>query len=205
MLTFQRLAIPDVQLITPMIYTDERGFFMETYKKSVFAEHGINEEFVQRNQSSSKKYVLRGLHFQTGEYAQGKLVSCGRGEIFDVAVDIRAGSKTFGKYVSAILSDKNFQMLYIPAGFAHGFYTLSEEAEVVYLTSCEYKASAEAGIIWNDPTINISWSTATMYGCPTDNGGATTQSPILSEKDASYPQLLDSDVYKEYLLVLRKL
>jgi len=189
MLAFQRLEIPEVQLITPAVFSDERGYFKETYKKSEFIKNGIIEDFVQRNVSVSNKNVLRGLHFQTGDAAQGKLVNCFFGEILDVAVDIRAGSKSFGRYVSATLSESNHQLLYIPAGFAHGFLVLSPFATVEYLTTSEYKQSAEGGIVWNDATINIRWSADT---------------PLISSKDASYPTLLESDVYKQHLEFLGK-
>ena len=128
---FKRLEIPDVILITPKVFTDERGFFIETYQKDDFAKAGITGEFVQQNHSKSIKGVLRGLHYQKEPYAQAKLVRCIKGEIFDVAVDIRKNSPTFGKYVSVILSEENKKMLYIPRGFAHGFEVISDEAEVI--------------------------------------------------------------------------
>ncbi|MCW6161559.1 MAG: dTDP-4-dehydrorhamnose 3,5-epimerase [Candidatus Micrarchaeales archaeon] len=165
---FKRLEIPEVILITPKIFMDERGFFMETYQKEDFEKAGITGEFVQQNHSKSTKGVLRGLHYQKGPYAQAKLVRCIKGEIFDVAVDIRKNSPTFGKYVSAILSEDNKNMLYIPRGFAHGFEVLSEEAEVIYNVDNIYSKENEYGIIWNDPNIRIDW--------PIKN-------PILSNKD----------------------
>ncbi|MGC8730593.1 MAG: dTDP-4-dehydrorhamnose 3,5-epimerase, partial [Candidatus Micrarchaeia archaeon] len=127
---FKRLEIPEVILIVPKVFYDERGFFMETYKKEEFAKAGITCEFIQQNHSKSTKGILRGLHYQKEPYAQAKLVRCIKGEIFDVAVDIRKDSTTFGKYVSVVLSEENKNMLYIPRGFAHGFEVLSEEAEV---------------------------------------------------------------------------
>jgi dTDP-4-dehydrorhamnose 3,5-epimerase len=174
MFTFQKLELEGLFLIIPKVFSDDRGFFMESYKKSEFFANGITQEFCQDNHSRSKKYVLRGLHYQEGEYAQGKLVRCIKGEIFDVAVDIRRESETFGKWYGVSLSEENHYMLYMPVGFAHGFYTVSEEAEVLYKTTFEYVAEADRGIIWNDPSINIIWH---------------TERPILSLKDAKLPLL----------------
>ncbi len=168
---FRRLEIPDVILITPKVFTDERGFFMETYEKGDFAKEGINTEFVQQNHSKSVKGVLRGLHYQKEPYEQAKLVRCIKGEIFDVAVDIRKNSPAFGKYVSAVLSERNKDMIYIPRGFAHGFEVLSEEAEVMYSVDNIYSKESESGIIWNDNSIKIKW--------PIKN-------PCLSEKDKKW-------------------
>lgn len=163
-------------LIAPKIFKDIRGYFMESYKKSDFIQLGITSEFVQDNQSMSVKGVLRGLHYQCNEYAQAKLVRCIKGSIFDVAVDIRPGSDTFGKWYSVILSEENKYQLYIPEGFAHAYYTLSDHAEIIYKTSREYAPNADRGIIWNDPEINIKW--------PSDE-------PILSDKDTKHPLLKD--------------
>ena len=168
---FKRLEIPDVILITPKVFIDERGFFMETYQKGEFAKAGITGEFVQQNHSKSVKGVLRGLHYQKEPYAQAKLVRCIKGEIFDVAVDIRRESDTFGKYVSAMLSEENKNMLYIPRGFAHGFEVLSRKAEVVYNVDNIYSKNNESGIIWDDPHISIDW--------PIKN-------PVLSNKDRDW-------------------
>lgn len=168
---FKRLEIPDVILITPKVFIDERGFFMETYQKGEFAKAGITGEFVQQNHSKSVKGVLRGLHYQKEPYAQAKLVRCIKGEIFDVAVDIRRESDTFGKYVSAMLSEENKSMLYIPRGFAHGFEVLSRKAEVVYNVDNIYSKNNESGIIWDDPHISIDW--------PIKN-------PVLSNKDRDW-------------------
>ncbi|MCQ6254061.1 dTDP-4-dehydrorhamnose 3,5-epimerase [Methanocaldococcus sp.] len=176
---FRRLEIPEVILIEPIVFEDERGFFMETYKYSEFSKFGIKEIFVQDNHSKSKKGVLRGLHYQKNPNAQGKLVRCIRGEIFDVAVDIRKGSPTFGKWVGVILSEENKKMLYIPKGFAHGFCVLSEEAEVIYKCTAEYSPEDDRGIIWNDKDIGIDW--------PIKN-------PILSEKDKKHPPLREADI-----------
>lgn len=174
---FQRLEIPEVVLIEPRVFWDERGFFMETYKLSDFAAFGINEKFVQDNHSRSIRGVLRGLHYQNPPKAQGKLVRVLAGEIFDVAVDIRKGSPTYGKWVGIKLSAENKRMLYIPPGFAHGFCVLSDVAEVLYKTTAEYDPSCEAGIIWNDPDIGIDWPIKT---------------PIISPKDASWPNLANA-------------
>ena len=154
---FQRTKIPDVILIRPKVFEDERGFFMETYKRSDFKKAGVDVAFVQSNHSKSAKGVIRGIHFQRRPYAQSKLVRCIKGEIFDVAVDIRKDSEYFGKYVSAELSEENKHMLFIPKGFAHGFQVLSKEAEVEYLVDNEYAADFESGIIWNDKEINTKW------------------------------------------------
>ena len=171
---FVRLEIPDVILIKPKVFEDERGYFMETYKKSDFEKAGIKGDFVQDNHSRSRYGVLRGLHFQKEPYAQAKIVRCVKGVIYDVAVDLRRNSPTFGKYVSVILSEYNKYMLYIPRGFAHGFLVLSDVAEVVYKVDNEYAPEYEGGVIWNDPDLNIPW--------PIDN-------PILSEKDKKWPTL----------------
>lgn len=180
---FQRLEIPELILIKPVIFSDSRGFFMETYKFSDFAAFGIKERFVQDNHSRSLKGVLRGLHYQNPPKAQGKLVRVIHGEIFDVAVDIRKGSPTYGRWVGVVLSDENKLMLYIPPGFAHGFCVLSEEAEVIYKCTEEYDPLAEAGIIWNDPEIGIQW--------PIKN-------PVISDRDSRWPRLRDAVNYFVY-------
>ena len=176
---FTRLASPGVILVEPTVFLDERGFFMESYKCSEFAAFGIKERFVQDNHSRSTKGILRGLHYQNPPKAQGKLVRVVEGEIFDVAVDIGRDSQTYGKWVGKILSAENKRMLYIPPGFAHGFCVLSEVAEVLYKTTEEYAPEYDAGIIWNDPEINIDWP---------------IEHPILSKKDAALPTLREADV-----------
>ena len=166
---FKRLEIPDVILIEPKVFEDERGFFMETYKKEDFDEKvGIKGEFIQDNHSKSEYGVLRGLHFQKEPYAQTKIVRCVSGEIYDVAVDLRKNSPTFGRYVSVELSEENKFMVYVPKGFAHGFLVLSENAEVIYKVDNVYAPGYETGLIWNDEDIGIKW--------PVDN-------PIISQKD----------------------
>lgn len=172
---FRRLNINDVILISPKVFGDERGFFMETYQKSVFAENGIDVEFIQDNHSKSSKGVLRGLHYQKNPKAQAKLVRCTNGEILDVAVDIRKDSPTFGKWVAEILSEENKNMLFIPAGFAHGFVVLSDTAELIYKASNEYSPQNDRGIRWNDSDINVDWG--------------IEFEPLISEKDSKQPYL----------------
>ena len=154
---FQRLAIRDVILVEARSFQDDRGFFLETYKRSAFVENGIPDTFVQDNFSHSVRGVLRGLHYQRHPKAQGKLVGVVHGEVFDVAVDIRKGSPTFGQWVGVRLAADRHQMLYIPAGFAHGFCVLSEEADFFYLVTAEYAQELDSGILWNDPDIGIEW------------------------------------------------
>ncbi|CUS83950.1 dTDP-4-dehydrorhamnose 3,5-epimerase [Candidatus Kryptonium thompsonii] len=166
--------IPGLIIIEPVVFEDERGFFMETYSYKEFERVGISEKFVQDNHSKSKKGVLRGLHFQIEPFAQSKLVRCVKGEIFDVAVDIRPNSPTFKKWFGLILSEGNKRMLYIPKGFAHGFVVLSEVAEVEYKVDNFYSPEHERGIIWNDPEIGINWP---------------IEYPILSAKDRNLPRL----------------
>jgi dTDP-4-dehydrorhamnose 3,5-epimerase len=172
MFNFSNTELPGVILAIPKVFEDERGIFFEAYKRSDFFGNGIAVDFVQSNESFSKKDVLRGLHFQEGAAAQAKLVRCVNGEIFDVAVDIRKDSPTFLKWVSAVLSGENKHQLFIPTGFAHGFCVLSDTARVTYSCSSEYDPKAEKGIIWNDPDIGIRWP---------------VKVPILSPKDKEYP------------------
>ena len=173
---FDKTDIEDVLVITPKIFTDQRGNFFESYKRSEFKDNGLKEDFVQDNCSKSEKGVLRGLHYQIVPFIQGKLVRCIAGTIFDVAVDIRRGSATFGKWVGYELSAENNKMLYMPPGFAHGFQTLTDFAEVAYKITAEYDFKSERGLRWNDPQIGIKWPL-------TDN--------LLSDKDISLP-FLDS-------------
>lgn len=153
---FLRMDIPDVILIEPASYNDARGYFLEMFKYSTFGENGIDSRFHQDNLSFSKKGTLRGLHFQKHPYEQGKLVSTIMGSIFDVAVDLRKDSNTFGRYVSANLSEENHRLLWIPPGFAHGFMAL-ENSHVMYKVTSEYNAENDSGILWNDPDIGIKW------------------------------------------------
>ena len=153
---FERTKLPGVVIIQPQVFGDNRGYFMETYKKQSFAEVGIDKEFVQDNESSSIKGVLRGLHFQK-KHTQGKLVRVTYGEVFDVAVDIRPRSLTYGQWVGVTLTAEKKNMLYIPEGFAHGFLVLSDSAEFIYKCTDVYDPTSEGGVPWNDPTINIQW------------------------------------------------
>jgi dTDP-4-dehydrorhamnose 3,5-epimerase len=172
---FIKQEIEDVILVKPKVFGDNRGFFMESYKKSEFYENGIAVEFNQDNHSKSTAHVLRGLHYQAKPYGQAKLVRCSKGRIYDVAVDIRPNSKTFGKYVKVELSEDNKQMLFIPEGFAHGFVVLSDAAELLYKASGEYNPLADRGVLWNDKDINIDWE--------------IDFEPILSDKDKIQPKL----------------
>jgi dTDP-4-dehydrorhamnose 3,5-epimerase len=182
---FQRLKIPEVILIIPKIFIDDRGFFFESYKSSEFQDNGITENFVQDNHSKSSKGVLRGLHYQLPPFAQGKLVRCIKGEIFDVAVDIRRTSPFFGNWVGITLNQDNHQMLYIPPGFAHGFYTMENDTEIIYeiiyKVTAEYSEVCDRGILWCDNAINIKW--------PDDD-------VILSSKDEKLPELAQAEVFE---------
>ena len=153
---FIKLNIPDVILVEPASYIDPRGYFLEVFKSSSFSENGINLKFFQDNLSFSKRGTVRGLHFQKHPYEQGKLVSVITGSIFDVAVDLRIDSDTFGKYVSANLSEDNHRSLWIPPGFGHGFMAL-EDSHVMYKVTNEYNKEYDYGIVWNDPDIGIVW------------------------------------------------
>jgi dTDP-4-dehydrorhamnose 3,5-epimerase len=177
-LKVERTDLPGVVLLTPRVFTDERGFFMETYHQATFAELGLPDEFVQDNHSSSSKGVLRGLHYQYPQW-QGKLVRVIGGKIFDVAVDIRLDSPHYGQWVGVTLDDENKQQLYVPPGFAHGFCVLSEVADVVYKCTSLYKPSDDAGIRWNDPEIGILWPIV---------------KPVVSDKDAEAPLLSEINI-----------
>ena len=157
--SFIQTEIKDLYVIEPKLYGDSRGYFMETYKQSAFEEAGLNYNFVQDNQSKSKKGVLRGLHFQK-TYPQAKLVRVLEGEVFDVAVDLRKGSTTYGKWFGVVLSAENNKQFMIPRGFAHGFLVLSETAVFCYKCDELYHPEDEGGIIWNDPEIGIVWPSA---------------------------------------------
>ena len=178
---FIKTAIDGVYIVEPKVFGDHRGFFMESYKKSDFIENGIDVEFNQDNHSKSTAHVLRGLHYQAKPYGQAKLVRCSKGRIYDVAVDIRPNSETFGQYVKVELSEANKHMLFIPEGFAHGFVVLSDEAEIIYKASGEYCPEADRGIAWNDPTLNIDWE--------------IDFEPVLSEKDKYQPRF--NEINKE--------
>ena len=157
----ERLAIPEVILITPPRFGDERGFFSETYTKARYQQAGVEPEFVQDNQSlSAQRGVIRGLHCQVAPSPQGKLVRVVRGAIWDVAVDIRQGSPTYGRHVAAELSAQNWSQLWIPAGFLHGFCTLQPDTEVIYKVTAGYDRDAERGVIWNDTALALPWPIA---------------------------------------------
>ena len=170
--TFVETGLPGVLVIEPTVFGDARGYFMETFQKEEFAAAGITDEFVQDNQSKSSRGVLRGLHFQK-EHTQGKLVRVTKGEVFDVAVDCRPNSATFGKWVGVTLSEENKKQFYVPKGFAHGFLVLSDEAEFCYTCTDYYDPTAEGGIPYNDPTVNVEWPDC---GCEY----------LLSEKDKKH-------------------
>ncbi|HCP20355.1 MULTISPECIES: dTDP-4-dehydrorhamnose 3,5-epimerase [Gammaproteobacteria] len=184
--------IPAVKLIEPKVFGDERGFFMETWNEKAFREAGINETFVQDNHSRSVKNTLRGLHYQIKQ-PQGKLVRVTRGEVFDVAVDLRTNSPTFGQWVGEYLSEENKRMLWVPPGFAHGFLVTSETADFQYKCTDFYAPEYERSIIWSDPEIGVQW------------GGLTTDQLLLSGKDseamsleAATPEL--REIYSQFAL-----
>jgi len=172
-LRFIKTTLPGVLLIEPDVFADARGFFMETHHQRKYGEAGIDRPFVQDNRSHSKRFVLRGLHYQL-HHPQGKLVYVVSGEIFDVAVDIRRGSPTFGRWEGLYLSSENKRQLFVPEGFAHGFCVMSETADVLYKCTDFYRPDDERGIVWTDPTIDIVW--------PVD-------APLLSSRDSGYPPL----------------
>ncbi len=178
--TAKKLNIDDVVLIEPKVFGDDRGFFMEAFKKSGFEALGICSDIVQINHSKSSKGVVRGLHYQLNPNSQGKIVRVVKGRVFDVAVDLRKGSPSFGKWVGEILSDENKNILWVPQGFAHGFCTLSDDVELIYYcTGSEYSPEGDKGVIWNDKQINVDW--------PIKN-------PIISSKDASLPTLGEAEI-----------
>ena len=179
MFNFIKTDIDGVVIIEPKVFGDNRGYFMETYNENDFKEAGLDYNFVQDNQSKSFKGVLRGLHFQK-THPQAKLVRVLEGEVFDVAVDLRKGSKTYGKYVGVVLSGENKKMFMIPRGFAHGFIVLSETAVFTYKCDDFYHPEDEGGVMWNDPSINIDW--------PLKEG------ILLSDKDKKHPSLQESKV-----------
>ncbi len=163
-------SLPGVLLIKPRVFRDPRGFFLETYRADALAAAGVHETFVQDNHSHSSRDVLRGLHYQL-RHAQAKLCRVAQGEVLDIAVDIRVGSPTFGKWVGALLSGENCHALYLPKGFAHGFAVRSETADFLYKCSAYYDAADDCGVLWNDPALGIEWN---------------TPSPILSAKDQGH-------------------
>ncbi len=183
---FQRLAIPDVFLFTPKRFGDERGFFVETFTRSVMEPMTGPLDWVQDNHSrSGPKSVLRGLHFQTPPFAQDKLVRCPRGAVLDVVVDIRHGSPTFGQHVSAMLTEAGGEQIFVPKGFAHGFLTLEEGCEIAYKVTNYYSAAHDGGLAWSDPALGIQW-------------GVTADEVTLSAKDAKLPLLAEMPAYFHY-------
>lgn len=173
-------SIPDVKILEPKVFGDHRGYFMESYNKKLFAELGLDYDFVQDNQSLSREVgVIRGLHFQLNPKAQLKLVRAVRGAIYDVVVDIRKGSPTYGKWTGVILSEYNHRQLLVPKGFAHGFCTLVPDCIVAYKVDEFYSPEHDGGILWNDPALGIDWPTS---------------APILSDKDTKHPTLAEADL-----------
>ena len=177
---FRPFEIPGPILIQPRVFKDDRGYFLETYKKSGFAANGIDADFVQDNHSFSMRNVIRGLHYQLPPAAQGKLVSVIKGMAWDVVVDIRSGSPHYLKWVAAELSGENHTMLFVPPGFAHGFAALSDDVHLLYKCTAEYAPQQERGIRWDDPQMNIDW--------PIKN-------PIISERDQELPFLKDAEIF----------
>jgi dTDP-4-dehydrorhamnose 3,5-epimerase len=177
----KNLSIPDVKLITPRRFKDDRGFFQQSYHREQYIDGGIDVQFVQDNWSRSTKGVLRGLHYQY-EHVQSKLVSVIRGAVFDVAVDMRKNSPTFGQWVGEILSEDNNRQLFFPKGFAHGFLVLSDTADFVYKCDDYYTPGDEYGVIWNDPDIGIEWPDVI--------------NPLVSEKDALLPNLACASMFE---------
>ncbi len=180
--------IKDLFIIEPTVFGDNRGFFMESYSKKDFAEIGLNMDFIQDNHSKSKKGVLRGLHFQT-RFTQGKLVRVTKGRVWDVAVDLREGSETFGKWCGLELSEENKKMFYVPEGFAHGFLTLDDETEFQYKCTDYYAPEFDAGIIWNDEIIGIQW--------PFEEYGIKEEELLISGKDQVLPKIEDRKRFED--------
>ena len=175
-------SLPGVLILEPRVFADERGFFMETYHSGHFRQLGIDANFVQDNHSRSARGVLRGLHYQEPN-AQGKLVRCTKGALFDVAVDIRVGSPHFGKWTSFELTEENKRMAWVPAGFAHGFCSLSDEADLVYKCTAVYDAKSDRSILWSDSDLQIAWP---------------IRRPLLSPKDAAAPRLKEAAVLPRF-------
>lgn len=180
---YEKLAIPDVMLMTPQVFGDERGFFMETFRQSEFEAHCGQHTFVQDNHSKSARGILRGLHYQH-QQPQGKLVRVTQGEVFDVAVDMRQSSSTFGQWVGVTLSEQNKQMLWVPPGFAHGFYVTSDEAEFQYKCTDYYAPGDEVSLRWDDPRLNIQWPLSSH------------QPPQLSSKDQQGLLFIDAPCFR---------
>lgn len=173
---FEKTSLDKVWLIKPKVFKDDRGQFLESFRREIFKEHGVDYNFVQDNISTSMKGTVRGLHYQKNPYSQSKLVMAVYGEILDVAVDMRKNSPTFGKHFSAVLNDENRHMMLVPSGFAHGFSVLSEKATVAYKCDQYYHKPSERGVRWNDPALQIDWK---------------EENPTLSKKDKKLPLLRD--------------
>jgi dTDP-4-dehydrorhamnose 3,5-epimerase len=184
---FSQTPISGILIIEAKAFFDERGFFMESYNQNDFSKNGLTDPMVQDNHSQSKKGILRGLHYQNNPSPMGKLVRCLKGGIFDVGVDIRQGSPTFGQWFGDVLTEDNFKMLYFPPGFAHGFLSLTDDTHVYYKCTGVYSKENERAIIWNDPDIGIKW--------PLDQVGGQ---PILSDRDKVHPRLKDAEYNIEY-------
>jgi dTDP-4-dehydrorhamnose 3,5-epimerase len=183
----ERLAIPDIWLVTPNKHGDARGFFSETFRADVFAANGMTTPFIQDNHvRSTQKGVLRGLHFQTPPHAQGKLVRCTRGSILDIAVDIRTASPSYGRHVAATLSADNWAQLWVPPGFAHGYLTLEDDCEVIYKVTDHYAPECDRGLAWDDPALQIAW-------------GISAADVVLSDKDRKQPKLADMPTTFDYV------
>ncbi len=182
---FLTTALPDLYVIEPRVFNDQRGYFMESFQKKLFQDNGITADFVQDNISFSVKGTLRGLHYQLPPDEQGKLVRVTQGAVFDVAVDIRRGSPTFGRWFGRELSEENKTAMYIPPGFAHGFYVITDTAQFTYKCTAYYCPKTERGIFWNDPAIGIEWPLSTE--------------PIISTKDRILPELAAADITFTYL------
>ena len=176
--TFEPQEIPDLVLIRRRLYKDERGVFSESYERSAFREFGITVDFVQDNVVFSERHVLRGLHYQLPPFVQGKLMSVSRGEILDVSVDLRRGEATYGEWVASRLTSGGGEMLWVPAGFAHGYLVLSETADLTYKVTAGYEPTSDRGIRWNDSELDIPWPIS---------------DPVLSEKDRVLPSLSEAD------------
>jgi dTDP-4-dehydrorhamnose 3,5-epimerase len=184
-LQFIKTAIPDLYVIEPRVFKDQRGYFMESFQKKLFEDNGIAAEFVQDNISFSVKGTLRGLHYQLPPDEQGKLVRVTQGSVFDVAVDIRRDSPSFGRWFGLELSEENKKAMYIPPGFAHGFYVLTDTAQFTYKCTAYYSPKSERGIIWNDMEIGVEWPLSIE--------------PIISAKDLILPALAAADITFTYL------
>lgn len=181
-----KTEINDLVIIEPNLFKDQRGYFFESFNREKFKKEVANVDFIQDNESRSTFGVLRGLHFQKPPFEQAKLVRCIQGEVLDVAVDLRSGSETFGKYVSVLLSEENKKQFFIPRGFAHGFVVLSESATFTYKVDNCYSPNHDSGIIWNDQTLNIDWK-------------VNSDKLIISDKDKNLPNLLEFDSLFHYL------